>query len=275
MLIVLGQNRYDVPHAIHAAQRIKETKPDAVILELPEKPFQSIINNYLKRGNEQRFLKQVAEAVGKELNIDHKLIEKFEKGHMTVKQLEMLEPDASFVHIVITAKKMKIPVYAVDIPMADIEKEVRQVMKFSSTAEDRAIKEAREVLMGLKPVNFMRWAHEPFNVLEIIIGHHPERHPFDHPPECPICKLGVKWERFAHVIGATFASILPVNKTLVALRHFDLVREEKIANKIINIYGQIKKKKAKPNVFSILHIWHEDAIEGKVKRKGIKIREIQ
>ena len=275
MLIVLGQKRYDVPHALHAAQRIKERKPDAVILELPEKPFQAIIDNYLKGGNEKSFLKDVAETVGKELKIDHTLLEKFEKGHLTVKQLEMIEPDASFVHIVITAKKIGVPVYAIDIPMADIEKEVREVMKFSPTAEDRAIKEAREVLMGLKPVDFMRWAHEPFNFFEIVIGHHPDAHPFDHPPECLICKLGVKWERFAHAVGAAAANVLPVNKTIVALRHFDLVREEKIANRIVNLHNQLKAKKKEPNLFAILHIWHEDVVEGKVRKKGITIQEVQ
>ena len=80
MLIVLGQKRYDVPHSLHAAKKIKEIKPDAVLLELPEKPFQSIIDKYMRKGNEKTFFKDIAEAVGKELNIDHKLIEKFEKG---------------------------------------------------------------------------------------------------------------------------------------------------------------------------------------------------
>ncbi len=275
MLIVLGQNRYDIPHSIHAAQRIKEIKPDAVLLELPEQPFQAIIDKYQKKGTESSFLKEISEAVGKELNIDHRLIEKFEKGHISIKQLEMLEPDASFVHVVVAAKKLKIPIYAIDISMAEIEREVRELMKFGETVEDRAIKEAREVLMGIKPVDFMRWAHEPFNFLEIIIGHHPERDPFNHPAECKICKLGVSWERFAHAVGATFASILPVNKTLVALRHFDLVREKKIAQKIANLYNQMKKMKKEPELFAILHIWHESAVEGLVGKTGIKNREIQ
>lgn len=271
----MGQNRYDVPHSIHAVQRIKELKPDAIFLELPERPFQDIINKYLRGGTEKSLLKDISEAVGKELDIDHTLIEKFEKGHMSIKQLELIEPDASFVHIVVAAKKLKIPVYAIDVPMPEIEAEVRTLMRFSETSKDKAIRESREVLMGIKPVAFMRWAHEPFNFLEILIGHHPEKDPFNHPVECGICKLGVSWERFAHGFGAFFAGVLPVNKTLVALRHFDLVRENRMAKKIVSMHDQLKKKKEDPDLFAILHVWHEGAVESLISKSGIKVTEIE
>ena len=70
MLVVLGQRRYDVPHAIWAAKKIRKMQPDVVILEIPEKPFQAIITKYLKgRLSEKRMIIQVSKAIGKELEI--------------------------------------------------------------------------------------------------------------------------------------------------------------------------------------------------------------
>lgn len=276
MFVVLGQMRYDLPHAIFAAQKIRQMQPDVVFIEIPEKPFQAIIDKYLSgKINEKKFIAAISREIGKELNIDAKLIDKFESGKISAEELELIEPDASFVHLIIEAKKHKIKVYAVDVPLHEVEKEIIQIMQFDAETEAKAIEDARKVIMGVEPIPFMRWVHEPFNVLEIIFGHHPEKNPFERKAEDKLAKMGVAWERFWHAVAAWVASVLPLNKRIVALRHFDLIREKKISKKMYDIYEKMKKKlKREPHAFALVHVWHEAAVEGELKKRGVRIVEI-
>lgn len=276
MLVVLGQRRFDVPHAINAALQIERMKPDVVLIDLPAHPFQEIIDNYLKgKLTDKKLVEQLSKVIGKKIDIDFNLYDKFKAKKVTHEQLELLTPDASFIYIVFAAKRAKIPAIAYDVPLMEIEKEVRELMHFSQDTKDKAVAEALDTLLGMRPNIFMRWAHEPYQILEILIGHHPEEGPFNHHMECRICKMGVAWERGAMAFGAAISGTLPLSKTLHALRHFDLVRERKMVDSLVRVNDQFKKKLGRePLLFATTHIWHESSIEAMASKRGLKNVEV-
>lgn len=277
MIVVLGQNVSDVPHAMHAIDKISQMRPDTVLLEVPTQPFQPIFDRYWRgRLGDSKLVSEFSKIVKKELDIDKELIQKFREKEVGINELKELDPQGSLVYVVMQTKKSGIPIHAVDVPLDEVESEVKDVLKYEQSVHEAALGNAYDIMSGKKPDVVMRIAHVPFHAFELVIGHHPERNPMKHSAECKICRLGVSWERLVHQTLSAIVNILPFDKTHAILRHFDIIRERKIAENIERIHEAYKNKLGHdPHVLVIVHIWHEAAIEGLLLKKGLRIVEVE
>lgn len=270
MIVVIGQNRYDVVHALKVAKIIKKTKPDAVALELPE-GFQKIINRFEAGKIKPKDLDfAFGKLIGRSLEVDEKLLEKLEKKKVQTNTLTEYSPDGAFIHMIIAAKKAGAKVYAVDVRMRDIRKKIRKTIRSDKKkiildkAEMRAVAPSQGVLF------FSELVHAPFHFLELLVGHNPYKDPFNHPAECGMCKFGVKWERFWHSVLANIVNLIPGDQSdyLYALHRYDQIREQTMADKI----AAIDKKHNK--VLAVVHAWHESAIEKNLERANREVKEL-
>lgn len=270
MIIVIGQNRYDVPHALKVAQIIKKTKPDAVALELPE-GFQKVIDKFEKGKVKPKDLdREFGKLIGRSMEIDETLVDKFEKKKIKTMDLGQYSPDGAFIHMILAARKAGAKVFAIDIKIKEMRKGIEKSLNVKN--KDRVVEKAerRVVTPSQGVLFFSELVHAPFHFLELILGHSPHDNPFNHPPECRICKWGVSWERFWHSVLANVLNLLPGDQSdyLYALHKYDRLREKTMASRI----AEIDKKNKK--VLAVVHAWHEMAIESHLEDMGMPVREL-
>lgn len=282
-VVIIGQRRYDTPHAIWTAKYIMDKKPSAVAIELPRDPFQKIFTDYQNdKINDEELKKFILEFVGKELDIDGELINKFIDEEIVAEELEDIEPDGSFYHILRAAKKINADILAIDVPLKEIEEEVANDLKrIEQEHKDELIKKGKDIMTTKKvPAHVMGFAeliHKPFHWFELLIGHEPAENPFNHPPHCRWCRLGVKYERFFHNIYAFWSERFHKNyekRVFAALHAFDLKREEQMARSIEKELDLLKKNNKEGNMVVILHLWHQMKVEEHLIKKDIDVVEI-
>ncbi len=270
MIVVIGQNRYDTPHALWVASIIKKTKPDAVALELP-KSFQKVIDKFQKGKIKEKDLdEEFGKLLGRSLSIDEKLLEKLEKKKVSTLDLSQFSPDGAFVHMILAANKAGAKAFAVDVRMREIKKKVENSLRAAEKGEIMDAAEKKAVAPSQGVLFFSELVHAPFHFLEMVLGHNPHKSPFDHPAECRICKLGIKWERFWHSVLAHTMNLIPGNQSdyLYALHKYDRMREKEMAERIAKIAEKNEK------VLAVVHSWHEIPVEKELEAKGFEVREL-
>lgn len=282
-VVVIGQRRYDTPHAIWSAKYILEKKPSAVAIELPRDPFQRIFTEYQTGKIDDNELKRfITEFVGKELDLDEELLSRFIHNEIVAEELEDMEPEGSFFYILKAAKKINAEILAIDIKLKEIEEEVsKELRAVEEEYRDILVQKGKEIMTTKQvPSHIMGFAelvHRPFHWLEILIGHDPADNPFIHPPHCRWCRLGVKYERFFHNLYAYWCERFHKShdkRVFAALHKFDLKREEKMAQAIENELKRLRKEDKESNMVVILHLWHQANVEYLLQKKGIPIIEI-
>ncbi len=270
---MLGQRRYDTPHAVWAAKWVTEKKPKAVALELPSN-FQPAISKYLSgRITSKQLNADFAKLLGHTLKVNDKLLDQFEKGRIKQSSLETISPEGAFIYVILAAKKAKAKVFAVDTPIEQLENEVFKYVRAGVESRAAVLRRAKSAIhspdRGL--ITYSELVHAPFHLLEILVNHHAEENPFDHPTHCRACEIGVKWERFWHALYAQYTNfIYPISesKYISALHYFDRIREKRMAEKIAEIAS-----KTTP-VLSVIHIWHLAAVADYLKAKGHTVEQV-
>ena len=282
-VVVIGQRRYDTPHAIWTARYIMDKKPKAVALELPRDPFQEKLDKYKAGKLKDAKLKEfILDFVGKEIDLDEKLVQKFLENEIDAEELEDFEPDGSFFYILKAAKEVGADILAIDVPLHEIEEEVaEELTAIEQDHKDHLINKGKDIMVTKKvPSHVMGFAeliHKPFHWFEIVIGHEPADNPFHHPPHCRVCHWGVKYERFFHNFYAWFSERFHnehEKRVFSVLHKFDKKREEKMAESIDKELTTLKKQDKEADMIVVMHLWHKDRVEGILRDEGVEIIDI-
>lgn len=269
MIWVLGQRRYDTPHAVWAAKWVAEKKPKTVALELPSN-FQPVISKYLAgRITSKQLNVGFGKLLGRSLRLNDKLLDQFERGKVSHASLEAVPPEGAFIYVILAAKKVKAKVVAIDTPIEELESEVLGHVRVGQASQKAVLNRAKAAIhspdRGL--ITYSELIHAPFHFLEMLIGHQAEENPFDHPTHCKVCELGVKWERFWHAFYAHYTNFLyPIaeSKYVSALYYFDRIREKKMVQRISGLGESLV----------VIHIWHAMAVADGLKKKGLAVEQI-
>ncbi len=269
---IIAEGAKDTAHAIYGAHEIRKTKPDAVFLELPVSPFQEIFNDYVSgKIGDNALKKRLFKAVGKaEKKVDHDLADKFIAGELEAEELEAIESEGRDVHVLKAAKKSRAKLFAIDMPLDEIEKELLE------EAEREHITNTKEIFKTNKLPNLI-WElneiiHYPFYVFERLIRHHgivtmnPYRHNVN---DCQHCMSGALYDRALSNALYGILNILPLSgrtkneiKVAYLLRKIDFIREKYMASVILEKYRELKQHlHREPKILVIVHLWNAASLK--------------
>ena len=265
---LIAEGRYDTAHAVYVAHEISKSRLDAVFFELPEQPFQEILDEYSagKFGEDALKRKLFATVKKSERRIDNELVKKFIKGDVEAEELETIGSSGREVHFLQAAKRAKAKMYAMDMPLEEIEGELVE------EAGREHIKNAKAVLTWEKQLPNLVWElneilHYPFYILERVLRHHAilTTNPYKHNVNyCRVCRLGAAYDRAVSTIAFGIFNFLPLSgetkadiKVASLLRKMDFAREKYMASVIVGRYKELKKELGRePKVLVIVHLWH-------------------
>lgn len=272
MIRIIAEGVYDTPHAVYEAHQVHEWKPDAVFLELPTKPFQKTLNKYNKgKININGLKKQLLKEIGaEEKEVDHTLTKNFLEGEIEAEELEAIEAEGREIHVMKAAKDVGANLYAMDMPLPEVEKEIEDEFKREH------IKNAKQVI-NTKNLPYVVWEindiiHYPFYIIERLMQHPAIQttNPYHYNVnESTLCKLAIKWDRGLGNFVMKVLSAMPLSKELKAdlkaahiINIIDLIREEYMAATIIEKYKKLKKKLGRePKVLAIVHLWNAGRLQ--------------
>ena len=279
MIRIIAEGAYDTAHAIYEAHEIRKWKPDAVFFELPITPFQKILDQYSSgKLNIRQLKKALFKALGiEEKEVDHTLLDRFLEGEIEAEMLEEIESEGREIHVIQSAKKVGAEMYAVDMPLDMIEREISGEFKIEHIKNARQIIETKRLPYIIWELNDI--VHYPFYFMERIIQHHAihTTNPYKHNVNtCPVCKMGADWDRFMGGLLLAFLSRMPLSKQLKTdikaayiIEKIDQIREEFMATKIISAYKKLKRKLGRqPKLLVIVHLWNAHRLE--MMLKGIE-----
>ena len=257
---------YDVAHAVYAAHEIRKMRPDAVFMELPVSPFQEILDDYMAgKFGEEGLKKRLFGAIKKaEKKVDHDLTEKFLAGQVEAWELDFIRKEGREVHVLKAAKKVKAKIFAMDMPLDELEKEL--IME----AEREHIQNAKAIL-ATKKLPPLIWElneliHYPFYIVERVIRHHAilTTNPYRHNVNvCALCRGGAAYDRAASSILFGILNYLPLSsetkseiKVAYLLRKIDYIREKHMAAVVLEKYRELRRMLGRdPKVLVIVHLW--------------------
>ena len=272
MIKIIAEGVYDTAHAVFEAHEIKKIKPDAVFFELPEAPFQRILNDYSAgKLNIKQLKTKLFKAIGAEEKIvDHELLNKFLVGEIEKEELEVIETEGREIHVMKAAKDVGASMYAVDLPLKKVEE-----LLLKEFAQEHV--DATTRVVQTKKLPFIVWElsdifHYPYYFIERVLHHHAlvTTNPYKHNVNnCSVCKAGVAFDRFMNSLLLPVLDKLPLSKGLktdlkvaYALRELDFYREQHMAGKIAGVYKSLQKKLGRePRVVVIVHLWNALELE--------------
>jgi len=280
MIKIIAEGAFDTAHSIFEAKKIWEERPDAVFMEVPDEPFQKIFDDYSsgKLGMSQLKKKMLKAIKAEKKKVEHTLLQKFLEGEIEEEELEALETEGREIHVMQIAKKVGAKLYAMDLPLDEVENALSVEFKKEHIKNTRKLLEARQIPYILWELSDI--FHYPFYLVERLMRHHAVHtsNPFKHDPStCPVCSLGVHWDRFfSSVIIPLLEKILPLSsgmkqdlKVAYIIRKIDQHREYHMAETILKKYRELQKKlKREPNIVVIVHLW--SAVELRRILKGLE-----
>jgi len=276
MIRIIAEGLYDTAHSVFEAHEIMKEKPDAVFLELPDKPFQQILDDYSNgKLNQEQLKKVLFAAIGAaEREVDHDLVTNFLEGEIEEEELEAIETEGREIHVMHAAKRVGARLYAMDMPLDEVEKII-----FEEFAQEH-IKNTREVINTQKLPDLL-WElsdlfHYPFYILERIMRHPAilTTNPYKHDvSKCPVCRLGALWDRFIHKRILPIFDYMPLScglkkdmKIAYVIRDIDYHREMHMAAKIASVYRKLKAELGRePRLLAIVHLWNAVELERLLK----------
>ena len=276
MIRIIAEGLYDTAHSVFEAHEIMKEKPDAVFLELPDKPFQAILDEYSSgKINQEQLKKKLFKAIGaEEREVDHDLVTNFLEGEIEEEELEVLETEGREIHVMHAAKKVGARLYAMDMPLEEvgplIEKEFEEE-HIENTKEVINTQNLPDILWELSNI-----FHYPYYILEKIMRHPAilTTNPYKHDvSRCSVCKLGAVWDRFIHKYILPIFDHMPLSDTLktdmkiaYVIKSVDFHRERHMAAKIASVYRKLKRELMRePNLLIIVHLWNAVELERMLK----------
>jgi hypothetical protein len=273
MIRIIAEGMYDTPHAVFEAHEIRRDKPDVVMLELPDKDFQPIFDDYnTGKINVRQLKNRVFKAIEKEeREVDHELATKHLAGEIEHEELDVIEAEGREIHVMKAAKDIGAKLYAMDMPLN------RAAKMIEAEIELEHLENAKSVIRT-KELPFIVWElsdifHWPVYVVERIL-HHPAlktTNPFVfNVNESWLSKIGVKWDRFAnHMFIPFFANLPFLSKELrrdikvaYAIRRMDYHREMYMAANIVRVYKRLRRELGRePRIVVIVHLWSAVELE--------------
>lgn len=273
---IIAEGVYDTAHSVFEAHEILKEKPDAVFFELPDIPFQEILDAYSSNRIDLRLLKKwLFKAIqAEEKEVDHELVNKLIVGEIEEVELGEIESEGREVHVMQAARKVGAQMVAMDMPLEAIEKEL------SKDVEQAHIDNVKLILKN-KQLPFVVWElfeifHYPFYVFERLLHHHAIQtmNPYIHNvSKCRVCRLGTKWDRGINELMIPIFEKLPLSKEMkddlkiaYVMRKVDAMREKYMASKIISAYKELQRKlKREPRILVIVHLWSAHELENILK----------
>lgn len=272
MIRIIAEGVHDTAHSIFEAREILNTRPDAVFFELPDVPFQRILNAYSAGKLTVKGLKkELFRAIRKEeKEVDHELLKKFLVGEIESEELEVIETEGREIHVMQAAKEVKAQMYAMDMPLEQVEKLL--LRKFKQEHINNM-----KITLNMNTPPFLVWElseifHYPYYFIERIMHHHAIKttNPFLHNVNaCKVCKLGTKWDRLVNSIVIPIFNAMPLSKELkrdikiaYVIRNMDFHREQYMARKIARVYTDLEKRLGRePKIIAIVHLWNAVELE--------------
>jgi hypothetical protein len=272
MIRIIAEGVYDTAHSVFEAHEIRKEHPDAVLMELPDYPFQGILDDYMKgKLNLSQLKKELGAAIELEtLQVDHDLVNKFLEGEIEEEELEVIATEGREIHVMRAAKEVGAELHAMDMPIEEVEKLIEHEF------EEEHIENTKQVIKT-KNLPFLIWKisdffHYPYYLLERIMHHHAIKttNPFLHNvSECEVCRIGVHWDRIVNHVVIPIFNRMPLSKALkdqmkiaYIIRRIDFFREQHMANKISEVYNRLQKKLGRePRLVAIVHLWNAVELE--------------
>lgn len=269
---IIAEGVHDTAHSVFEAKEILREKPDAVFFELPDVPFQKILNDYAIGKLKMKELKYLLfKAILKEeKRVDHNLVDKFLMGEIEIEELEAIETEGREIHVMQAAKKVGAELVAMDMPLNKVETLIQNEF------EQEHIDATKKVMVSENLPNIV-WElsdifHYPYYMIEKIIHHHAIKttNPFKHNAStCKVCKLGARWDRAVNDVLIPIFDKLPLSKEMkldikvaYVIKRIDYYRERYMARKIMSVYNDLTKKLGRPaRVLAIVHLWNAIELE--------------
>lgn len=272
MIKIIAEGAYDTPHAVYEAHQVQDWEPDAVFMELPEEPFQKTLDKFNEGNIGVKKLKKMLlkEIEAEEKEVDHELTDKFLAGEIETEELEAIEAEGREIHVMKAAKEVGAPLFAMDMPLSEVEEEIEAEFK------KEHIENAKQII-NTKKLPYIVWElndiiHYPFYIVERLMQHPAiaTTNPYHYNVnESTLCKLAVKWDRHIGNFVMNLLSSMPLSKELktdIKAAHIiniiDALREEHMAGRVVEEYKKLKKKLGRePKVLIVVHLWNAGRLQ--------------
>jgi len=268
---IIPEGMSDTAHAVFEAQEIRN-----VFLELPDKPFQAILDKYQTgKMSVEQMKSELFKAMGaEEREVDHELAKKHLAGEIAHEELEAIEIEAREIHVLEAAKEVGAKLVAMDLPLDELEQWTEKEIEKEHLDNVKAVFQAKTLPIFMWKISEI--LHFPMYMVERLMRHPSlvTTNPFKHNVKnCNVCKISTRWDRYTHHLVVPILNLMPLSKELkdqmkiaYLIQEADKHREKHMAMKITEVYKELKEKLGRePNVLVIVHLWNSFELERMIK----------
>jgi len=273
---IIAEGMSDTAHAVFEAHQIRDEKPDAVFLELPDKPFQKILDKYQEgKINVNQMKSELFKLIEiEEKEVDHELAKKHLAGEIAHEDLDAIEVEGREIHVMEAAKEVGAKLIAMDLPIEEFEQWIEKDVAEEHMENVKAVFKAKTLPIFIWKISEI--LHFPIYVIERLMRHPSlfTANPFFHKGyDCNVCKISTKWDRWTHKLIIPILNLTPLSKEMkdqmkiaYIMEEVDKQREKHMAMKIVEYYRKLKKELGRePNVLVIVHLWNSIELEKMLK----------